>query len=81
MAATAVILKIHFELFSPELKGQVTRNMIGSIGVTCRSYLNVFRSELKIAVMAVILKINFELLLLIRKQIDLKLGRKYPGDL
>ena len=30
------ILKIYF-FASPELKGHLTRNLVGSIGVTCRS--------------------------------------------
>ena len=33
----AAILKIYFFASSPELKGQLTRNLVGSIGVTCRS--------------------------------------------
>ena len=37
MAARAAILKIYFFASSPELKGQLTRNLVGSIGVTCRS--------------------------------------------
>ena len=37
MAAMAAILKIYFFTFSPESKGQLTWNLNGSIGVTCRS--------------------------------------------
>ena len=37
MVAIATMLKIYFELFSPEQKNQLTRNMEGSIRVTCRS--------------------------------------------
>ena len=37
MAARAAILKIYFFASSPELKGQLTRNLVGSIGVICRS--------------------------------------------
>ena len=38
MVTLAVMLKIYFELFFyPEPKGQLTRNSIGSIEVTCRS--------------------------------------------
>ena len=33
----AAILKIYFELFSPEPKGKLTRIFIGSIEVTCTS--------------------------------------------
>ena len=33
----AVILKIYFFFSSSEMKGQLTRNLVGSIGVTCRS--------------------------------------------
>ena len=34
MAAVAVILKIYFYASSPEKKGQLTKNTVGSIGVT-----------------------------------------------
>ena len=37
MAAMAAILKIYFFTSFPELKGQLTRNLVGSIGVTRRS--------------------------------------------
>ena len=33
----AAMMKIYFELFYPEPKGQLTQNFIGSIMVTCRS--------------------------------------------
>ena len=32
-----IMVKIYFEPFYPEPKGQLTRNFIGSIKVTCRS--------------------------------------------
>ena len=37
MSAMAVILKIYFFASSPESKGLLTLNLVGSIGVTCRS--------------------------------------------
>ena len=35
MATMAAILKIYFFASSPEPKGQLTPNLLGSIGVTC----------------------------------------------
>ena len=37
MAARTAILKIFFFASSPEPNGQLIRNLVGSIGVTCRS--------------------------------------------
>ena len=51
---------------SPEPKGQLTRNLVGSIRVTCRSKNSYNHSDLKSKMVAVvaILKIYFSLLLL-----------------
>ena len=37
MSSMAAILKIYFFASSPEWKGLLTLNLVGSIGVTCRS--------------------------------------------
>ena len=37
MSAMAAILKLYFFASSPESKGLLTLNLVGSIGVTCRS--------------------------------------------
>ena len=56
-----------FFFSSSELKGQLTRNLVGSIGVTCRSIMARCDRKSQIAAMAAILKICFELFLLNRK--------------
>ena len=58
-----------FFAYAPELKGQLTRNLVGSIRVTCRSKIAKNRSDWKskMAVMAAILKIYFSLILLNQK--------------
>ena len=40
MAAMAAILKIYFFASSPEPKGQLTPNLLGSIRMTCRSKIH-----------------------------------------
>ena len=46
MATMAAILKNLFFTYSPEPKGQLTRTLVGSFGVTCRSK-NTVRPVLK----------------------------------
>ena len=63
MAAMAAILKIYFSL--PELKGQLTPNLVGNIRVTCRSKIaKILLMGNPMAAMVAILKIFFSLVLL-----------------
>ena len=81
--ATCGHLENLFFAYSPELKGQSTQNLVGSIEVTFRSKLAkiVLIGKSKMAAMVAILKIYFSLLLLDQRPIDWKLGRKHRGDL
>ena len=68
----AAILQIDFELLLNHAKGQLTRNLVGSIRVNCKAKIAKIVQS-KIATTAAFLKFYFELLLINQKPVDLKL--------
>ena len=69
-------LKNLFYASSPQLKGQLTRNLVGSVRVTCRSIIaKIVQIGNKMAAMSAVLKIYLEYFLLTQRPVDMKFDR------